>query len=84
MTNRNDMGTYACWSVVCQAIEEARCLPCDSPDCHLRKVPLNEDADVPFAVLPQLATFDIALGSLFIVVAVIEAFGIFAAVKVCL
>jgi hypothetical protein len=31
--------------------------------------------------LPQLATFDIALGSLYIAVAVIEAFGIFAAVK---
>ena len=39
---------------------------------------------MPFAVLPQLATSDIALGGLYATVAVIEAFGIFAAVKVCL
>ena len=39
---------------------------------------------MPFAVLPQLATSDIALGSLYATVAAIEAFGLFAAVKVCL
>jgi hypothetical protein len=42
----------------------------------------NRRLTIPFAVLPQLATSDIALGSLYAVVAAIEAFGVYAAVKV--
>ena len=36
------------------------------------------------AVLTQLATFNIVIGSLYSIVAAIQVFGIFAAVKVCL
>lgn len=82
--NRNDMGSYACLSVVCRAIEEARSRPCGCPACLLRKVAHKRILTMPFAVLPQLATSDIALGSLYATVAAIEAFGLFAAVKVCL
>ena len=54
----------------------------------LLRLPYTESAHnriltIPCTVLSQLATFDIALGSLYVVVAVIEAFGVFAAVKVC-
>lgn len=53
-------------------------------DCLLRKVAQKRILTIPCTVLPQLATFDIVLGSLYVVVTVIEAFGVFAAVKVCL
>ncbi|SRR5258706_13542847 len=62
-----------------RAIGLVRC-----PDCLLRKVAHKRILTIPCTVLAQLATFDIVLGSLYVVVTVIEAFGVFAAVKVCL